>query len=267
MALRNQPYIPLYVQDFMTDEKLIECSAESVGVYIRLMCVLHKSEEYGTLSLNARNERSDDICLDFAKKLLHYLPYDLNTILRGITELRENGVIQIDGNKLSQKRMVKDGSISEARALAGFAGGKARSDKSKATSKIQTNHQAKQKQFTENETATVIEYDTGKIRNNGLFSDSESDLLLQNAQQLNAVFDAAERAGFPHTEADLNRLNQIVADYHSEPVLNAIDRAVDAGTTTRTWRYLLGILKSDPTGGAKPKEEAYTPKPHWEDEA
>lgn len=259
MALRNQPYIPLYVQDFMTDEKLIECSAESVGVYIRLMCVLHKSEEYGTLSLNTRNERSDDVCLDFAKKLLHYLPYDLNTILSGITELRENGVIQIDGNKLSQKRMVKDGSISEARALAGFAGGKARSDRSKTTSKIQTNHQAKQKQFTENETATVIEDDTGKIRNNGLFSDSESDLLLQNAQQLNAVFDAAERAGFPHTQADLDRLNLIVADYGTEPVLNAIDRAVDQGESKRTWAYLRGILKSDPTGGTRGKAPAWEP--------
>jgi len=119
-----------------------------------------------------------------------------------------------------------------------------------------------------------IEIDTEKekeleteVVRGGFLSDSEADELLVNSEQLNAVFDAAERAGFPHTEADLNRLNQIVADYHPEPVLNAIDRAVDAGTTTRTWRYLLGILKSDPTGGAKPKEEAYTPKPHWEDEA
>jgi predicted phage replisome organizer len=101
----------------------------------------------------------------------------------------------------------------------------------------------------------------------GFLSDSDADELSGNAEQLNAVFDAAERAGFPHTQADLDRLNQIVADYHPEPVLNAINRAVDAGTTTRTWRYLLGILKSDPTGGAKPKEEAYTPKPHWEDES
>ena len=26
MALRNQPYIPLYVQDYLTDEKLSMCS-------------------------------------------------------------------------------------------------------------------------------------------------------------------------------------------------------------------------------------------------
>ena len=46
MSLRNQPYIPLYVQDFMTDERLNECSAAANGVYIRLMCLMHKSEEY-----------------------------------------------------------------------------------------------------------------------------------------------------------------------------------------------------------------------------
>ena len=122
-----------------------------------------------------------------------------------------------------------------------------------------------EKCYIEIDTEKEKELETEVVRG-GFLSDSEADDLLQDAQQLNAVFDAAERAGFPHTEADLNRLNQIVADYHPEPVLNAIDRAVDAGTTTRTWRYLLGILKSDPTGGAKPKEEAYTPKPHWEDE-
>lgn len=40
MALRDQPYLPLYVLDFLVDEKLAYCSAESTGVYIRLMCIL-----------------------------------------------------------------------------------------------------------------------------------------------------------------------------------------------------------------------------------
>ena len=44
MALREQPYLPLYVQDFLTDEKLNECSAESTGVYIRLMCIMDKAQ-------------------------------------------------------------------------------------------------------------------------------------------------------------------------------------------------------------------------------
>ena len=250
MALRGQPYLPLYVQDFMTDEKLIECSAESVGVYIRLMCVLHKSEEYGTLTLNSRNEKTGEVCYDFARKLLRYLPYEIETINRGLRELIDNDVIQINGNTLSQKRMVRDGEISAARATAGLAGGKSKAERSKTPSKSASKILAKV--VANAETATVIDNDNNNVvPRDGFLSDSEADELSGNAEQLNAVFDAAERAGFPHTQADLDRLNQIVADYHPEPVLNAIDRAVDAGTTTRTWRYLLGILKSDPTGGTR----------------
>jgi len=115
------------------------------------------------------------------------------------------------------------------------------------------------------ETATVTTINTQVIRSNGGFlTDAEADQLFQTSQQFNAVFSAAERAGFPHTQADLDRLNLIVADYGAEAVLNAIDAAVDAGV--KTWRYLKGILKSDPTGGEKPREAAFTVTPHWEDE-
>ena len=41
MARKDLPYLPLYVQDFLTDEKLMECTASATGVYIRIMCVLH----------------------------------------------------------------------------------------------------------------------------------------------------------------------------------------------------------------------------------
>jgi len=52
MALRDQPYLPLYVQDIMTDEKLNECSAASHGIYIKgIMCLMHKSETYGKIML------------------------------------------------------------------------------------------------------------------------------------------------------------------------------------------------------------------------
>ena len=74
MALRNQPYFPLYVQDFMTDEKLNECSAKANGIYIRLMCIMHKSEEYGTILLKQKykqNEMTDKekLYVRFAKEL------------------------------------------------------------------------------------------------------------------------------------------------------------------------------------------------------
>ena len=58
MALRDQPYLPLYVQDFLTDEKLIECSASATGVYIRVMCIMHKSDPYGMILLKQKDKQT-----------------------------------------------------------------------------------------------------------------------------------------------------------------------------------------------------------------
>ena len=134
MALRDQPFLPLYVQDFLTDEKLVECSAESVGVYIMLMCIMHKSTKYGAILLKQKDRQTDRQndrqtgrqngrqISDFAAKLVKHLPFDEATIERALTELLEEGVLNIDGDMLYQKRMLNDGLLSEKRASAGKKG-------------------------------------------------------------------------------------------------------------------------------------------------
>lgn len=122
MALREQPYIPLYVQDFISDERLRECSAESVGVYIMLMCVLHKQKEYGKLLLLQKYNKTPNKISNFAIKLSLHLPFDAATIERALGELLEEEVVQIEGDALVQKRMVKDGELSNKRASAGKKG-------------------------------------------------------------------------------------------------------------------------------------------------
>jgi len=124
MALRDQPYLPLYVQDFLTDEKLNECSAESTGVYIKILCIMHKSNPYGTVLLKQKDKQSENICLNFANKLVKHLPYPVLVIERSLKELIEEDVIQLNGNSLTQKRMIKDYNISQIRAEAGKKGGK-----------------------------------------------------------------------------------------------------------------------------------------------
>lgn len=126
VALRDQPYIPLYVLDFLSDEKLRECSAESVGVYIMLMCVLHKQKKYGAISLSHKDVKSQDPISNFAVKLALHIPFDPETIERSLRELIDRDVIQLEGDRLWQKRMLKDGQISEARASAGKKGAAAR---------------------------------------------------------------------------------------------------------------------------------------------
>ncbi|SRR6266540_82125 len=124
MARKDKPYLPLYIQDFMTDEKLMECSASATGVYVRIMCVMHKSIKYGTFLLKQKDKHSDNQILNFASKLGKHLPYDLPVIISGIEELICEGCLIVEGDYLIQKRMVEDGALSETRSESGRNGGK-----------------------------------------------------------------------------------------------------------------------------------------------
>jgi uncharacterized phage protein (TIGR02220 family) len=151
MARKDKPYLSLYVQDFMSDEKLRECSAESVGVYIFVMCVLHKSDTYGSMKIKDKY-----FCLDFAytfaydfaspcaSMLVRHLPFSEETIRNSLVELIKEGVLSIDteNNILYQKRMVNDGLLSKTRAEAGSKGGKISKRSSKDVSKTKANTQA-----------------------------------------------------------------------------------------------------------------------------
>jgi hypothetical protein len=123
MAIRNQPYIPLYVQDYLTDEKLNECSAAAQGIYIKLMCVMHKSEPYGCILLRQNTKQNESTCHDFAIKLVRHLPFSETEITSALEELVCEGVVTIEGAKLYQKRMVRDNELSLLRAEAGKKGG------------------------------------------------------------------------------------------------------------------------------------------------
>jgi hypothetical protein len=154
MALRDQPYLPLYVQDFLTDEKLMECSASATGIYIKIICVLHKSEEYGTILLKQKDKQNDNQIKNFASKFAKYLPFNTNEIADGISELVTEGVLQIDGDKLSQKRMVRDNALSLVRSNAGKIGG-LKTQFAKAN--IEPTDKAKVEANTENEDEYEIE--------------------------------------------------------------------------------------------------------------
>lgn len=151
MALRDQPYLPLYVQDFLTDEKLAECSAQSTGVYIRIMCLMHKSEHYGKILLKQKHKQTDKQTLNFASQLAIHFPYSVDIINSALIELTEEGVLTIEDDFLIQKRMVRDNEISIKRALSGKKGGE------KSLGKDSNFAQAKLQANTENE--NEYEYD------------------------------------------------------------------------------------------------------------
>jgi hypothetical protein len=131
MSRKDKPYMPLYIQDFLTDEKLMECSASATGVYIRIMCIMHKSETYGTILLKQKDKQKDKQIENFALKLAKHLPYDLATVLTGLEELIGEGCLYIDNDFLVQKRMFNDGNLSETRSFTGHLGGVATQEKVK----------------------------------------------------------------------------------------------------------------------------------------
>lgn len=125
MALRDQPYIPLYIQDIMTDEKLNECSAATHGIYIKgIMCLMHKSETYGKILLKQKYKQNKSKCLDFACQLVKHLPYKIEEIEKAIEDLINENVCYFEDDFLCQKRMIKDNDLSLKRSRAGKKGGK-----------------------------------------------------------------------------------------------------------------------------------------------
>ena len=136
MAIRDQPYLPLYIRDFMTDEKLAPCSAAANGVLIRLMCHLHKQEVYGKVRLLEKFRISDDKIINFSSQFAKNMPYDLDEIRAGLSELLKADVVQIKGDVLSQKRMVNDGELSDKRSKSGGKGGKKTAEQNKKNAAI-----------------------------------------------------------------------------------------------------------------------------------
>lgn len=152
MALRDQPYIPLYVQDFLTDEKLNQCSPATQGIYIKIMCVLHKQEEYGTILLKQKDKQNLSNISNFACKLAKLLPFQIKILEDALEELIEEGCLFIEGDKLIQKRMVKDNAISTSRSNAAKKGG---GNPNFVKTKLQTTS----KQNTEDEYENEYEYE------------------------------------------------------------------------------------------------------------
>jgi len=104
----------------MTDEKLNECSAASHGIYIKgIMCLMHKSEQYGKILLKQKDQQTDNKLRNFAVKIKKHTPYTVEEIEAALFELLAEKVLYIEGDSLCQKRMIEDNHISQVRSEAG----------------------------------------------------------------------------------------------------------------------------------------------------
>lgn len=124
MALTDQPYLPLYINDWLSNIKLKSCSANSHGVLINIMALMHKQENYGTILLQQKYQQSKQQISNFATQFARILSFDFDEIEKGLIELIDENVLFIEGNILSNKRMIRDAEISKNRAESGSKGGK-----------------------------------------------------------------------------------------------------------------------------------------------
>lgn len=124
MALTDQPYLPLYINDWLSNIKLKQCSANAHGVLINIMALMHKQDNYGTISLQQKYQQTSKQISNFAAQFARILSFDFAEIESGLNELVQENVLVINGNILSNNRMIKDSEISKKRALSGSEGGK-----------------------------------------------------------------------------------------------------------------------------------------------
>lgn len=113
--------------------------------------------------LKQKDKQTDKQISNFALKLVKQLPYDVATIERALTELLEEEVLTLDGDTLYQKRMVRDGKLSDTRAFAGHKGGKKSKSQSKDGQFACDFAQAKTQANPENEIEIENEYENETV--------------------------------------------------------------------------------------------------------
>lgn len=127
MALRDQPYFPFYVQDYLTDEKLSCCSLSSQGVLTRILCIFHKSENYGGIlfkQIPKQNFSSIEYFVFIISKQIGCSISDVTLALEELLFFKVLKIEKLDGvDFLMQKRMVKDNDISMKRSESAKKGG------------------------------------------------------------------------------------------------------------------------------------------------
>jgi hypothetical protein len=123
MALTDQPYLPLYVDDWMNNNKLKLCSLQAKGLMIQIMCIMHKEVEYGVVLLKAKFKQTDKQIENFALQIKRLSNSETEETKFALQELIEENCLLIEGDRLICPRMIKDANLSSIRSTVGKTGG------------------------------------------------------------------------------------------------------------------------------------------------
>jgi hypothetical protein len=114
------PSFQFYPNDWLGDMNLRMCSVATRGVWIDLLCIMHKSKKYGYLVQKESGKWSN-----MSPKTIQKLTgMTRKRIVNGLRELSKNDVIKYDDNGLMySKRLVKDHRLRKIRMEVGKLGG------------------------------------------------------------------------------------------------------------------------------------------------
>jgi hypothetical protein len=148
----SRPSFQFYPNDWICHLELQSCSLAAQGLWINLMCRMHKSSVYGKLLL----EQNGNQIPITAEKLAGLVGKTWEEIQPLVNELVSLKVMKVESGTgiFFCSRMVKDEDLRNKRAAAGKLGGET-TQKSKAFAK--SNHQANFKQTVEEEDKEEIE--------------------------------------------------------------------------------------------------------------
>lgn len=246
MALTDQPYLPLYVNDWMNNNKLKMCSPAAHGVMIQIMCLMHKEAAYGTILLKQKYKQTDNQIHNFALQVARLTPFDLVDVEPALTELIEEKVLQMIDDAIVCPRMVSDAEISAKRALAGKNGGKKTQNIARTFAKA--NKEANTEYENENKESESLEYLISRIREleSVEISDDQKNLYAMIVLKMVDVFMRHNPDYFFHKETDYHAALQIA--YHiaemkkwkRDSVLNGnMDECV------KSWETIVLFIKAD----------------------
>jgi hypothetical protein len=112
----RDPWIKFYPKDYLSDLELATCSAATQGVYMRLLCLMHVSNEYGYVLINGY--------VPATRTYAKLLQLRTSTCTNAVAELLKKGVLKQDERgALYSKRMLSDRAKREVMRERGKLGG------------------------------------------------------------------------------------------------------------------------------------------------
>ena len=121
---KKLPYLALFIDDWLASAKVRKCSEITRGVYIDLLCIMHKEKRRGSYALHDQelkpnNTRSKTQLALSKSSEMQRLPYfaeflvkrtgsSKTVIVKALQELYQREILVVEGDTLIQPRMYRD---------------------------------------------------------------------------------------------------------------------------------------------------------------